>query len=65
MTPLAVLADRRDRRLDRFLAELLGAMRHAAVEELARIGHVGARLRARLDAFFEIVEGECLAICIP
>src|SRR5580704_5830963 len=57
---LAVFADRGNRRLDRLLAEFLGAMRHAAVEQLARVGHVGAFLRARLDALFEVVEGECL-----
>src|SRR5580704_10268718 len=57
---LTVFADRGNRRLDRLLAEFLGAMRHAAVEQLARVGHVGAFLRARLDALFEVVEGECL-----
>src|SRR5580704_88042 len=59
--PLAVLADRGNRCLDRFLAEFFGAMRHATVQEPARIGHVGTRLRARLDALFEVVEGECLS----
>ena len=32
----------------------------AAVEELSRVGHIGALLRPRLDALFEVVEGECL-----
>src|SRR5262245_7682791 len=44
--------------LDRLLAELLGAMRHALVEEPARIGRMGACLRALLYALFEVVEGE-------
>ncbi len=48
--PLAVLGDRRERGLDRLLAELLGAMRHALVEQLARIGRLGARLRALVHA---------------
>src|SRR5262249_61186451 len=49
---------RRQPGLDRLLAELLGAMRHALVEEPARIRRMGARLRAFLHALFEIAEGE-------
>ena len=48
--PLTILLDRGDHGLDRLLAELLGAMRHALVEELARVGGVRARLRALLYA---------------
>src|SRR6516225_8054224 len=54
----AILLDRRQHGLDRLLAELLGAMRHALVEEPARIGGMRARLRALLHALFEIAEGE-------
>ena len=31
----------------------------AAVEEFSRVGHVGGGPCARLDALFEVVEGEC------
>ena len=54
---LAVFADRRERGLDRLLAELLGAMRHALVEQLARVGLLGARRGALVHARFEIVRG--------
>src|SRR5262249_41071871 len=54
----AILLDRRQHGFDRLLAELLGAMRHALVEEPARIRRMGARLRAFLHALFEIAEGE-------
>src|SRR5262249_14143380 len=54
----AILLDRRQHGLDRFLAELLGAMRHALVEQPARIGGMGARLRALVHALFEIAEGD-------
>src|SRR5215471_9151001 len=54
----AILLDRRQHGLDRLLAELLGAMRHALVEEPARIRGMSARLRAFLHALFEIAEGE-------
>ena len=55
---LAILADRRNRRLDSLLAELFRAMRHTAVEELARIGDFRARLRAVPHAFLEVLQGE-------
>src|SRR5256885_5808615 len=42
--PLAILADGGKRRLDRLLAEFLGAMGDPAVEQLAGVGQVGARL---------------------
>src|SRR6266536_5200868 len=54
----AILLDSRQHGLDRLLAELLGAMRHALVEEPARVRRVRARLRALLHALFEIAEGE-------
>src|SRR6185503_14498834 len=54
----AILADRRDHGLDRLLAQLLGTLGHALVEELARIGRVGRRLRAHTHALFEVMEGE-------
>src|SRR5207247_6035194 len=54
----AILFDGRQHGLDRLLAELLGAMRHALVEEPARVRRVRARLRALLHALFEIAEGE-------
>ena len=52
---LAILADRRERGLDRLLAELLGAMRHALVEQLAGVGLLGARRGALVHAGFEVV----------
>ena len=55
---LVVLVDGGDHGLDRLLAELLGAMGDAAIDELARIGDVGARLGAFLDAFFEVLQCE-------
>ena len=55
--------DRGDHGLDRLLAELLGAMRHAPVDELARIGDVRARLRALLHALFEVMQGEVRHAC--
>src|SRR5262249_17193654 len=54
----AILLDRRQHGLDRLFAQLLGAMRHALVEELARVGRIGARFRPRLDALFKLVEAE-------
>ena len=42
---VAILGDRRDRRLHRLLAQLLGAVGDAAIDELAGIGDVGTRLR--------------------
>src|SRR4051812_11251550 len=56
--PLLVLIDRGNRGLECLLAHFLGAMRHAAVEQLARIGHLGAFLGALLHALFEVVEVE-------
>jgi 2-hydroxychromene-2-carboxylate isomerase len=56
--PLTVLANRGNRGLDRFFTELLGALRHAAVQKLAGIGHVRALLRAHFDPFFQVMEGE-------
>src|SRR5438477_6140851 len=56
--PLAAFTDRRQRGLDRLLAELLGAMRHALVEQLARIGGLGTRGGALFDAGRQVVEGE-------
>jgi hypothetical protein len=53
-----ILADGGNRRLDRFFAELFGAMNHAAVEQFPRVGNVGALLRAVLHALFQVVEGE-------
>jgi hypothetical protein len=47
-----------EREFHRFLAELLGALRDAAVEQLAGVGKVGAGGGARVDAAFEIVNGE-------
>src|SRR5215470_12559995 len=44
--PLTILGYRSKYRLDRLLTELLGTMSDAAVEQLARIGQVGARLGA-------------------
>jgi hypothetical protein len=56
--PLAILADGGKRGLDRLLAQLLGAMGDAAVEQLAGIGQVGARLGALLDPFLQVFQGE-------
>ena len=56
--PFIVLADGGDGSLERFLAKLFGAMGDAAVEQLARIGHVGAFLGTLAQAQLEIVQGE-------
>ena len=55
---VAILGDGGDGDLDRFLAEFLGAMGHALVDQLAGVGGADIRLRARLHALFEVVEGE-------
>src|SRR5258705_13153722 len=55
---VAVLAHRRQHGLDRFLAELLGALGDAAVEQLARIGGIGARAGALLHPLFQVVKCE-------
>src|SRR5262245_51412263 len=56
--PLAILADGGKRGLDRLLAELLGTMRHALVDELACVGRGRAGLRALVHAGRQIVQGE-------
>ncbi len=55
---LAAFADRGEPGFDRFLAELLGAMGDAFVEQRARLGGLGARLGARRHALFEVTQGE-------
>ena len=56
--PLAVLADHGQHRLDRLLAELLGALRRALVEQLPRVGLLGRGVGPVADALLEIGEGE-------
>ena len=53
-----VLADRGYRGFHRLLAQLLGAMVHAVVQQLAGVGHVRAPVRAGLHALFQIMERE-------
>ena len=55
---LAIIADRRERGLHRLLAELLGAMRHALLDQLAGVGLLGAFRRALMHPGFEIVQRE-------
>src|SRR5262249_46384353 len=52
----AIFLDCGQNGLDRLLAQLLGAMAHALVEEPARIGHLRARAGALLYAFFKIMQ---------
>ena len=52
--PVAVFLHGGDHGLDRLLAELLGAMRDALVEQLAGIGLRRARLGALVHPLFEI-----------
>src|SRR5262245_38774471 len=54
----AILLDRGQNGLDRFLAQLLGAMARALIEEPARIGHLRTRFGALLHAFFKIMESK-------
>src|SRR6202040_2113432 len=56
--PLAILADRGEHGLDRFLAKLPGAVFHSAVEQPARVGDVCACSRALFYTAFEIVQLE-------
>ena len=55
---LSIVADRGDRRLHCLLAELLGALIDAAIEQLAGVGHLGALAGARLHAPFQIADGK-------
>jgi hypothetical protein len=55
---VAVLARRCDHGLDRLFAELLGALRCAPVEQLARVGFLGRRLGALIDALLKIADGK-------
>src|SRR5262249_30063858 len=55
---LAVVADSRNRSLDGFLAELLGALVDAAIEQFAGIGHLGALAGALPHALFQIADRE-------
>ena len=54
----AILLDRGQNGLDRLLAQLLGAMAHALVEEPTRIGYVGTCFGALLHAFLEIIKSK-------
>ena len=58
--PVAVLGDGGERHFHRFLAELLGAMADALVQQLAGIGFLRARLGALFDARGEVGQGEGL-----
>ena len=53
-----VLRRRRDRQLDRLLAELPGAMSRALVQQASRVGFLGRRVRAPVDDLREVVESE-------
>ena len=55
---VTVVLDRGDHGLHRLLAEFLGAVLGALVEQLARIGRLSSRRRAGIDGGGEIVEGE-------
>src|SRR5439155_11341131 len=54
----AILLDRGQNGLDRLLAQFLGAMAHALVEEPARIGYVGTCFGALLHTFLEIIKSK-------
>jgi hypothetical protein len=56
--PRSILIDGSEHGFDRFLAELLGTIFHAPVEEPARIGGIGARAGALLHALLQIMQGE-------
>ena len=58
--PAAVFGDGGDRDFHRFLAELLGAMRHTLVDQGARVRRAGFRLGPSLHALFQVVNGEWL-----
>src|SRR5579862_257740 len=53
-----VLADCGERGLDRLLAEFFRAVRHTAIEQLSRIGHIRAFAGALLNTLFQIVQRE-------
>src|SRR5580704_17492710 len=55
---ISILGDRGDRGLDRLLTKLLGAVDDAAIEQLAGVGDVGARLGAVLHAFLKVMDGK-------
>ncbi len=56
--PVAIFGDCGNGGFDRLLAEFLGAMIDAAVEELARVRFVRARLGPVPDALFQIMQGK-------
>src|SRR5215510_10717029 len=55
---LAILPDRGDHGLDRFFAQLLGAVLRALVEQLPGIGRLSAGCCAGIDGGGQIVDGE-------
>src|SRR5262245_48922677 len=55
---IAVISDRRNHGLDRFLAHLLGAVLRTLVEELPRIGGIPAGCSAGIDGGGQIVDRE-------
>ena len=55
---IAVILDCGDHGLDRFLAQFLGAVLRALVEQLAGIGRLAARCSAGVDGGGQIVDRE-------
>src|SRR3954451_25344990 len=55
---IAVVLDRGDDGLHRFLAELLGAVLGPLVQQLARVGRFSPRCRAGIDGCGEVMDGE-------
>src|SRR5580704_8560307 len=55
---LAILGYSSDGRLYGLFAELLGALRHTAVDQLPRVRHVRTLLRAFPNTLFQVMEGE-------
>src|SRR6202158_6246290 len=55
---VAIVLDRGDHGFDRLLAEFLGAMLRSLVQELARIGRLYSRWRARIGGGCEILKRE-------
>src|SRR5450830_537917 len=55
---LAIVFDRRDHRLDRLFAELLGTVLRSLVEQLARIGGFATGRCAGVDGCSQVVKGK-------
>src|ERR1700726_3394763 len=56
--PIAILLAGSDHGLNRLLAELSGTVLDPPIQELARIGDLGARLSSLPNALFQVVQAE-------